>query len=158
MVRYKARYLLFNILYPNEPSSNASDKPIFSHPSDSSLSRPLLTTLLRDALILQFGDHGGGLAGSLNVKYFSPVTSTGIVKVPRDHYRMVWAAMTFIKEVRGRPAVMRVVRVSGTIKKAQEEAIRRAKEEVRRAGADAGVSLAVEDVMDLDEGEEEEED
>lgn len=45
---------------------------------------------------------------------------------------MLWAALTFMdhvptKDGRGRPCIFRVVRVSGTIRKAEEEAIRQAK-------------------------------
>jgi len=65
------------------------------------------------------------------VKYFSPTTSTGILRCPREHHRLVWAALTLIKEILGKPVVIRVVRVSGTIKKAEQEGIRRAKDEIR---------------------------
>ena len=65
------------------------------------------------------------------MKYFSPTTSTGILRCPREHHRLVWAALTFIKEILGKPVVIRVVKVSGTIKKAEQEGIRRAKEEIR---------------------------
>ena len=45
---------------------------------------------------------------------------------------MLWAALTFMDHVPtrdgdGRPCIFRVVRVSGTIRKAEEEAIRQAK-------------------------------
>jgi hypothetical protein len=66
------------------------------------------------------------------VKYFSHVTSTGIVRVARENYRMVWAALTYLREIQGRPVVVRVVRVSGTIKKAEMEAVRRAKVDIER--------------------------
>lgn len=66
------------------------------------------------------------------VKYFSPVTSTGILRVARENYRLVWAALTYVKEIQGRPVVIRVVRVSGTIKKAEVEAVRRAKVDIER--------------------------
>lgn len=48
----------------------------------------------------------------------------------RAHYRLVWAALSFMNRVPvwdGRPCVFRVVRVSGTVRKVEEEAIRRAK-------------------------------
>ena len=70
------------------------------------------------------------------VKYFSPATSTAIIRVSRDHYRLVWAALTFttrlLKPI-DQACVMQVVRVSGTIKKAEEEAVRRARLSIRRA-------------------------
>lgn len=49
---------------------------------------------------------------------------------------MVWAALTFVTRLPSpnhTPVVVRVVRVSGTIRKAEEEVIRRAKNIVRRA-------------------------
>ena len=60
--------------------------------------------------------------------YFSGATSKGIVRVAREHYRMVWAALTFIRELGGRECVITVRRVSGTIKKAEEELLRRDRE------------------------------
>lgn len=48
----------------------------------------------------------------------------------RSHYRLVWAALSFMNRVpirNGRPCVFRVVRVSGTVRKVEEEAVRRAK-------------------------------
>lgn len=49
---------------------------------------------------------------------------------------MVWAALTFVTKLPrpvDLPVVVKVVRVSGTIKKAEEEVIRRAKLIIRRA-------------------------
>jgi ribonuclease P/MRP protein subunit POP5 len=75
------------------------------------------------------------------VTYWSPATSTAIIRCPREHYEMVWAALTFTTKL-PRPAdtavVFRVVRVSGTIRKAEEEVIRRAKGIVRRAREGTG--------------------
>lgn len=56
----------------------------------------------------------------------------------RAHYRLVWAALSFVTRL-PRPieqnCVIQVVRVSGTIKKAEEEAIRRAKATILQATA-----------------------
>lgn len=49
---------------------------------------------------------------------------------------MVWAALTFVTKLphpNHTPIVIKVVRVSGTIRKAEEEVIRRAKAVIRRA-------------------------
>ena len=88
------------------------------------------------------------------MKYLSPSTSTFIVRCPRARYQLVWAALTFITglprstdkasaSARGgnatkagweeRECVMRVVRVSGTIRKSEEEVIRRARGDIMRA-------------------------
>lgn len=56
----------------------------------------------------------------------------------RAHYRLVWAALSFITRLPQpieEPCVIQVVRVSGTIRKAEEEAIRRAKATILRATA-----------------------
>lgn len=87
------------------------------------------------------------------VIYLSPATSTAIIRVSRDHYRLVWAALTFITKL-PKPieeaCCIRVVRCSGTIKKAEEEAVRRAREFIVRArlqggGGMEGVEKAVGD-------------
>jgi len=80
------------------------------------------------------------------VKYLSPATSTAIIRCPRASFRLVWSALTYMSHVpepgpsaqrrpnggRERPCVFRVLRVSGTIKKAEEEAIHRARREIVR--------------------------
>jgi ribonuclease P/MRP protein subunit POP5 len=74
----------------------------------------------------------------LLVNYYSSSTSTAIIRCPRDHYEMVWAALTYITHL-PKPldtsVVVRVVRVSATIKKAEEEVIRRAQQIIKRAKA-----------------------
>ena len=70
------------------------------------------------------------------VVYFSPATSTAIVRVGREHFRMLCAALCLMDRLpkpHNTPCVFQVVRVSGTIKKAEEEAIRRARAAARRA-------------------------
>ena len=65
-----------------------------------------------------------------SVKYLSNPTSTFIARVNREHFRLLWAALTFMDQVPvkdGKPCIFRVVHVSGTIRKVEEEAIRRAK-------------------------------
>lgn len=87
------------------------------------------------------------------VKYLSNATSTCIIQCSREHYRLVWAALTIMDRVPtkhgpGKPCIFRVVRVSGTIKKVEQEAIRRArllvlaaKDEMAGKGSDALDSL-----------------
>ncbi|OKL57726.1 hypothetical protein UA08_07238 [Talaromyces atroroseus] len=153
MVRIKHRYLLVDILYP-EPSSaatitTASSLPQhlrFHPPTPDTLSSSVLARLLRDTVSDLFGDYGvGKLGGASTVKYLSPATSTVIIRCPRAAYRLVWAALTYINSIPApapsasakkadtvRSAVFRVVRVSGTMRKAEEEAIRRARREIGR--------------------------
>ena len=122
MVRLKHRWLLFEILYPNESSTIP-----FSAVSQN-VTPKLLTDALHQQVSYNFGDHGSGLlSSSLSIRYFSAATSTGIVRVSRDHYRMAWAALTFIRDLVGRECVVTVRRVSGTVKKVEEEILRRDK-------------------------------
>ncbi|BFZ63479.1 RNA-binding protein pop5 [Saitoella coloradoensis] len=127
MVRLKQRYILFNIIYPDSPSPSSSSSALtFSHPTDAKLTPQALAHLLREQIQANFGDWGSGVvAATLNVKYFSHATSTGILRVTRQHFRLAWAALTFVTEILGRGCVIKVVRVSGTIKKAEMEVIKR---------------------------------
>ncbi|KAF2083128.1 hypothetical protein K490DRAFT_70161 [Saccharata proteae CBS 121410] len=157
MVRLKHRYLLVNFLYPQpdstppKPLANLPDLVRFHHPSSDKLNPGLLLKLIRETLVDLFGDYGAGMCGgTLQVKYLSPATSTAIIRVSRDHYRMLWAALTYITRLPhpiGQECVVHVVRVSGTIRKAEEEAIRRAKQSVLRAQQEAGGSNTALDAL-----------
>ncbi|KAK3174323.1 hypothetical protein OEA41_001567 [Lepraria neglecta] len=152
MVRIKHRYLLVHILYPESADSKSkitSDTPEkslphlvqFHRPSPNELTPQLLARAIRDQVLLLYGDYGLGLvSSSLNVKYLSPATSTAIIRCSRDHYRLVWGALAYMthlpknsKQAPPRPCVMQVVRTSGTIKKAEQEAIKRARAAILRA-------------------------
>ncbi|KAK4544341.1 hypothetical protein LTR36_004232 [Oleoguttula mirabilis] len=148
MVRIKHRYLLLNILYPDQKTANVriagrpgeQDVPYsvqFRQPSSDQLTPQILLRIIRDGVATLFGDYGSGkVSSSLQIKYFSPATSTAIIRISRDHYRLVWAALSFVTRLPkplDQPCVIQVVRVSGTIKKAEEEAIRRARISIRRA-------------------------
>ncbi|KAI9667643.1 MAG: hypothetical protein M1821_000460 [Bathelium mastoideum] len=151
MVRIKHRYLLVNILYPNGPTAAkaskekrdaAPDTLQIHHPTSDGLTIQLILSMIRRGVGELFGDYGAGMiGGSLKVMYFSPATSTIIIRVARAHYRLVWAALTYTTRL-PRPVdelcVFRVVRVSGTVRKAEEEVIRRAREAMRRARREAG--------------------
>ena len=169
MVRLKHRYLLVNILYPDSAptTKQTSTKDVpelvqFNRPTSDALTSALLARTIRDNIAELFGDYGSGVvAGSLvgifshilraasrivsltyrTVKYLSPATSTAIIRVTRAHYRLVWAALTYINRLPrpvDEPCVFQVVRVSGTIRKSEEEAIRRAKASILRAHKAAG--------------------
>ncbi|KAI4132942.1 MAG: hypothetical protein LQ347_002354 [Umbilicaria vellea] len=152
MVRLKNRYLLVHILYPEHAENNTQDpllKPAeglpevvqFHRPSPDDVSAQSLARIIREQISFLYGDYGAGVTfGRLVVKYFSPATSTAIVRCSRAHYRLVWAALSFITQLpkasrNGKPraCVLQVVRVSGTIKKAEEEAIRRARTAILKA-------------------------
>jgi len=144
MVRIKQRYLLFNILYPASASTAKKSLPnslSFPAPTPDYLDAGRLVGHLRNHITLLFGDFGLGLSlSSLKIVYFSSATSTVILRVPRNHHRLVWAALTHFTELPsprrgepGKPCVIRVVRVSGTIRKAEEELIRRTRSDIVKA-------------------------
>lgn len=129
MVRLKNRYFLFEILYPDNLEIGA-DFPVLDEaenarllrqtPSKAGIDGRTLTRAFKDAVHQNFGDYGlGTIASSLSVKYFSSNTSLGIVRVSRDHFRTLWAAMSYISHINGVPVIITVKRASGTIKKCE---------------------------------------
>ncbi|KAI1346536.1 Rpp14 family protein [Xylaria sp. FL0043] len=130
MVRIKERYLLVNILYPTELGTrpNLPDIVLLNQPTSSELTAIALLRAIRAEVAALFGDYGSGALEG--VKYLSHATSTFILRIARASYRFVWTALTFMNSVpikNGKPCVFRVVHVSGTIRKVEEEAIRRAR-------------------------------
>ncbi|KAJ1731029.1 RNA-binding protein pop5 [Coemansia biformis] len=127
MVRFKNRYVCFELLF--EPPADPACAARTSRPGQSQappvLSAKSISQLVRDCVKLSFGDSGAGhvLMGT-QVKYFNARTCMGIIKVPRDHCRMVLAAMVLATHVNKRPCTVCVRHVSGTIKKCQKAAIR----------------------------------
>ncbi|KXT07916.1 hypothetical protein AC579_3248 [Pseudocercospora musae] len=143
MVRIKHRYLLVNVLYPQD-TSNAkhNDEKLpwsvqFRRPSSDRFEAGFIVRLVRNGVAELFGDYGAGVvSGSVKIIYCSSATSTAIIRVARAHYRLVWAALCFVTRLPkpiDQPCVIHVLRVSGTIKKAEEEAIRRARLTILRA-------------------------
>ncbi|KAL8722138.1 MAG: hypothetical protein Q9225_001331 [Loekoesia sp. 1 TL-2023] len=152
MVRIKHRYLLVNILYPEPPTlqhqsskahhTSAVPSSIRFHwPTPDSLTPQLLVKAIKDQILLMYGDYGSGITSTgLHVKYLSPATSTAIIRCSRSNYQIVWATLTFMthlpelsRQSTLQPCVMQVVRVSGTIRKAEEEVIRRARSAILKA-------------------------
>ncbi|KAK0629691.1 Rpp14/Pop5 family-domain-containing protein [Bombardia bombarda] len=140
MVRLKDRYLLVSIVYTDLLASQqakkgnnppVSDLLLYNQPTTGELKPQILLKAIRNQVASLFGDCGSGAVDrSLQVKYLSPATSTFILRISRSHYRLVWAALSFMDRLPtrdGRPCIFRVVRVSGTIRKVEEEAVRRAK-------------------------------
>lgn len=134
MVRIKERYLLVKILYPNELGSRPDlpDVVVINQPTTDQLNQAALLRGIRTEVANLFGDYGSGAmeGGSLGLKYFSHATSTFILRISRSSYRLVWAALTFMTSIpikNGKPCVFRVVHVSGTMRKVEEEAVRRAR-------------------------------
>ncbi len=161
MVRIKHRYLLVQILYPSSsavktPKSEVPESILFQAPTASHITASTLLYLLRTQISLLFGDYGSGvLAAGLSIRYFSNATSTAIVRCPRARYRLAWAALTFVTELPaakkgasgGERCVMRVVRVSGTIKKVEEEVVRRARRVISAVHEGDGIAGILQSVF-----------
>lgn len=49
----------------------------------------------------------------MSVKYFSSYTNIGIIRVSREHYQLVWSALTFITQVKSRFCLFRVLHLGG---------------------------------------------
>ncbi|KAI6091262.1 Rpp14 family protein [Hypoxylon rubiginosum] len=135
MVRIKERYFLVKILYPGDLGSRPDipDVVVLNQPTTDQLNPGALLRGIRAEVASLFGDYGSGAieGGGLSVKYFSHATSTFILRTTRSSYRIAWAALTFMNSIpirNGNPCIFRVVHVSGTMRKAEEEAIRRARD------------------------------
>jgi len=108
MVRLKHRYLLTEIIFADGKS-------------DASMKSKDIGRVLKDSLELVHGSYGlGSVIGSLQVKYFNPVTSVALIRVSRDNYDILWSAMTFITQMRKRECLFRVIHLGGTIRSCQK--------------------------------------
>lgn len=119
------RYLLVELIF----ADNAS-KP--------SMTEGLLQTIIRESLAANFGEIGwakvgGSLSsqseddrsswirqteinafrGGSTVKYLSQVTGLAIVRTSRPTLDIVWAAITFIRSIKGVECCPRVLHVGG---------------------------------------------
>jgi len=56
------------------------------------------------------------------VKYFNPETNIAIIRIARDHFRLLWAAITYVVSFGSRDGMMRVVHVGGSIRSCQKHA------------------------------------
>ncbi|KAI9002123.1 hypothetical protein DFJ74DRAFT_613636 [Hyaloraphidium curvatum] len=124
MVRFKNRYLVIEVVFPDGPHTLLD------------VHAGTVANVIRDSLEMNFGEWGAATAAmSLSVKYYSAHTNIGIVRVARDHFRLIWGALTFITKLKNRDCIVRVIHVSGTIKKAQLATIRYDKRKIDEAKA-----------------------
>ncbi|CAG8459933.1 14473_t:CDS:2 [Ambispora leptoticha] len=141
MVRIKNRWILFEVIFEdNKMPPPPSLPPRHQEDEQKQIPSGEIHHALRDSICLNLGDFGMGcVIGSLNVKYFSPFTNNGILRVSRDHYRLIWGALTFINEIRGRRCLVHVLHVGGTIKKCQLACIQHDREQIlkRRQAAES---------------------
>jgi len=123
MVRLKNRWLLFEVIFEDTLHHSTSS---YSSPSQKleALSTRDVYSAIKDSVQTNFGDYGVGcIASSISVKYFSPFTNIGVLRISRDHYHIVWGATTFITQIKTRRCLIRVLHLGGTIKQCQLSAI-----------------------------------
>ncbi|KAI8050549.1 Rpp14/Pop5 family-domain-containing protein [Syncephalis plumigaleata] len=131
MVRIKHRYILFEILYA-PPQDSAKPLSALS-PSPDRLSTREILDHIQQTIETNFGDYGTGMVNRrLQVKYFNPLTGLGIIRAPRDHFQMVWAALTLTQNIRRKLCVIRVLHIGGTIRSVQTHAIRHDRDQLLR--------------------------
>ena len=62
------------------------------------------------------------------MRYFSPRTGTGILRVTRNNWKYIVAATTFINSINGEHCIFRTINVSGSIKKCEDRSMQYSKE------------------------------
>ncbi|KAJ3134087.1 hypothetical protein HK100_003887 [Physocladia obscura] len=139
-MRFKNRYLCFQLTAEQRhrrDSNVAGGLVVAEHVTAAAVAQAV-----RIAVAEEFGDFGTGLsmathaitccyrnvyfAQNSQVKYFSPLTGVGILRVPRDLAREVWAAIVLLSELHSMNLNCRisVFHIAGTIKHAQISTIR----------------------------------
>lgn len=86
MVRLKHRYLLVNILYPDDVSTTKPTKDglpdvvQFRRPSSDKLTPQLLARIIRDGVAELFGDYGSGMIASSLVGEHGNTSNTSYIR------------------------------------------------------------------------------
>lgn len=135
MVRLKSRYILFEIIYPTKQCNDVSEtvesrkEILLRHHQITSPEITIKTLLqeIRKCLQLNFGDYGLGKVSSLvQIKYFSNMTSSGILRCHREDCDLLIMALFLITKIADTEGIIvNPVKVSGTIKKIEEHACKR---------------------------------
>ncbi|KAG0246037.1 hypothetical protein BGX31_004916 [Mortierella sp. GBA43] len=139
MVRFKNRYLLFEIVYADTPlgwtsipattiqeaeTSDQSGGPQRNPFGDTGrkncrlppLSSKDLLYAIKESITENFGDYGAGTTQRpLSLKYFSPYTSIGILRISREETHTAWGALTLIRELKGKPCIIKILHTSGML-------------------------------------------
>ena len=78
---------------------------------------------IKEKMHVMYGDYGQVIGASLQIKYFSPDTLVAIIRVRKDYYQYVWAAMAFMTTLGKRKMSILVKHCSATIKSCQKHAV-----------------------------------
>ncbi|CCH61243.1 hypothetical protein TBLA_0E01890 [Henningerozyma blattae CBS 6284] len=137
MVRLKSRYILFEILTPTDIQDlKEYDSLSLRQLTPVEINSRILLNEIRRSLQVNFGDYGSAKVNSLiHIKYFSNMTSTGIIRCLREDVDLVVSAMALVKNINGlgvstnsillNDIIINPVKISGTIKKIEQYAIKR---------------------------------
>lgn len=139
MVRLKSRYVLFEVLYPQQTGASAAsaasaastaspeDIVLRGHrPAPAEVTGKVVLQEIRRSLQAHLGDYGYGKVNSLlQLKYWSNNTSTGILRCHREDVDLLLTGLFFISELGLEGVTVSPVKVSGTIKKVEQYAVRR---------------------------------
>ncbi|KAK6937528.1 RNase P subunit Pop5/Rpp14/Rnp2-like [Dillenia turbinata] len=120
MVGFKNRYMVMEIfLDPNREFMG--DDPII-------VTQFNVKRAIDDSILVNFGEcglassHGSFLGKSF--KYVNPITKLCIIRVSRDDYRKVWAAITMVRSIGNCPVVFNLLDLSGSIKACKNAALK----------------------------------
>lgn len=127
---------------PEESTSPSRIDPLNDAALFKGLSSSNAASHIRQSIEANFGIHAAALnAQSFSVKYCNTRTGTILVRAARDNIQMVWASLTFLtglpsdcsaKDDKSFKCAWRVVHISGTIRSAQKNAIRRAAKRIKK--------------------------
>lgn len=117
MVRLKARYVLFEVLRPDSQGRKIEGKAVLK--------------AVKSIINSHFGEFGiGQCQAMLALRYYNAQSGLGIIRIGRSQAPIVQGALTYIKEIGSQPVVIRVMHVSGTIKKCEIRACNLRKQEL----------------------------
>lgn len=103
MVRLKHRWIVGQILYENTSTGEVTASEI--------------QIALREKIQILFGDVGAGSFGnSTMVRFFDKETSIFVVRTTREACKDVWFAMSCISCIQKLNIIIRVIRVSGSVR------------------------------------------
>mmetsp|Transcript_16095 Transcript_16095/g.37313 ORF Transcript_16095/g.37313 Transcript_16095/m.37313 type:complete len:174 (-) Transcript_16095:131-652(-) len=92
MVRHKNRWLLVMVELADGERNNKRQ----SSSSDSFPSRKEFTARLRRTVSWCFGITGEGAACDTQIRFCDADTRFVVVRVPREHYRIIWSSLTLL--------------------------------------------------------------
>eukprot|EP00270_Netrium_digitus_P013020 TRINITY_DN4291_c0_g1_i3.p1 TRINITY_DN4291_c0_g1~~TRINITY_DN4291_c0_g1_i3.p1 ORF type:complete len:143 (+),score=32.91 TRINITY_DN4291_c0_g1_i3:52-429(+) len=82
-------------------------------------------SVLKDSISENFGDSGYALAvPALQVKFISSAANLILIRCAREQMPLVWASLTLMRCIRGRPMLLQLLHKSGSQRSAMANASR----------------------------------